>query len=143
MEQQTPSLIIHTQYVKDLSFEGPQKVMDITGETPKVTVSFDFSVENMSEVQEGNLSFHVNAASEKSSIFVMELSYCGIFSLRGVPEEQHEAVLFAAGAPMLFPFARHIIASTISNAGFPPVMLDPINFAEFYKNKKARSENLK
>lgn len=141
MEQQTPSLIIHTQYVKDLSFEGPQKIMNIGGETPKVSVSFDFVIEDMNEVKEGILSFHVDAASEKSSIFVMELSYCGVFSLRGIAEDQSEAVLFAAGAPMLFPFARHIIASTISNAGFPPVMLDPINFAEFYKNKKARSEN--
>lgn len=142
-EETSPRILIHSQYVRDLSFEGPQDIASLSEERdpPKVNISFDFTVEDKGDMREGFLSFKIDASTKKGNIFIMELSYCGMFSLVGIPEDQQEAVLFTVGAPMLFPFARQIIATTIANAGFPPVMIDPINFLEFYRSKKSHANN--
>jgi preprotein translocase subunit SecB len=141
--EKEPSVVVHSQYVKDLSFEGPNDItrIKLNKSQPKIAVNFDVKVESVENISHVSLFFHIEAAIEDENIFILELVYVGVFSLNSVHHDRKDEVLLTACAAMLFPFARQVIASTISSAGFPPVMIDYINFAEFYRNKMSRGQH--
>jgi preprotein translocase subunit SecB len=130
-------IVVHSQYIKDLSFEGPSNLSSLKSRQsqPQIRVGFDVKVENFETASDVSLLFHLEADLEGDNVFVLELNYVGNFSLDGVPQDRREEILFTGCPALLFPFARQVIAHTISNAGFPPVMLEYINFAAFYRNK--------
>jgi preprotein translocase subunit SecB len=136
------SITVHSQYIKDLSFEGPESLSSLKLKTsqPQFSVGFDVKVARLETSSDVSLFFHIEADLEGEKVFVLELTYVGSFSLHGVSQDREEEILFTGCSAMLFPFARQIIAHTISNAGFPPVMLDYINFAAFYRNKILQEE---
>jgi preprotein translocase subunit SecB len=136
------SITVHSQYIKDLSFEGPENlsILKLKTSQPQFSVGFDVRVVRLDQSSDVSLFFHIEADLEGEKVFVLELNYVGAFSLHGVPYDREEEILFTGCPAMLFPFARQIIAHTISNAGFPPVMLDYINFAAFYRNKILQEE---
>ena len=78
------------------------------------------------------LKFDVSARSDNGVHFVVDLSYAGLFALRNLPDEALPPFLMIEAPRLLFPFARQVISDAVSSTGFPPLMLDPIDFASAY-----------
>ena len=133
-------VIINAQYVKDLSFENPSAPQSLIGkgEAPKIDVSVDIKVTGIeANAYEVNLIISANAKTKDHSLFLVELSYAGIFSVE-VPEAEKEGALMIYCPGMLFPYARRIISDATRDGGFPPLMLDPIDFAALFQQHKAQ-----
>jgi len=129
-----PQAATIAQYIKDLSVESPSSPQVFQWqEQPRVDVQFNINVNNVAdEVHEVVLKFEVSARSDKGVHFLIELSYAGLFGLRNVPEEAVGPFLLVEAPRLLFPFARQIIGESVSNTGFPPLLLDPIDFGAAY-----------
>ena len=129
-----PQAATIAQYIKDLSVESPSAPQVFQWqEQPRVDVQFNINVNNVSdEVHEVVLKFEVSARSDKGVHFLIELSYAGLFGLRNVPEEAVGPFLLIEAPRLLFPFARQVISESVSNTGFPPLLLDPIDFGAAY-----------
>jgi preprotein translocase subunit SecB len=125
---------ILAQYVKDLSVENPSAPAVFQWQVqPSLDVQFNIGVEKLAdEVHEVLLKIEVSARSENGVHFVVDLSYGGLFGLRNVPEEALQPFLLVEAPRLIFPFARQIIADAVASTGFPPLLLDPIDFAGAY-----------
>ena len=129
-----PQVTTLAQYIKDLSVENPSAPQVFQWETqPSLDVQFHLNAEKVADdVHEVSIKIEVSARSENGVHFVVDLTYAGIFGLRNLPEEALGPVLLVEAPRMLFPFARQIIADAVSNTGFPPLLLDPIDFGAAY-----------
>jgi preprotein translocase subunit SecB len=129
-----PQVSILAQYVKDLSVENPSAPQVYSWQVqPSLDVQFNLNVQGAGEgVHEVTLKFDISARSDNGVHFVVDLSYAGLFAIRNVPEEALPAFLLIEAPRLLFPFARQVISEAVSNTGFPPLMLDPIDFAAAY-----------
>ncbi len=137
-----PAAAVITQYVKDLSVENPSApdVFQWT-EQPKIDVQFNISSDAKSEeVHEVSLRIHISATCDKGPVYLVELDYCGLIGMRNIPEDQAHAFLFAEAPRILFPFARRVLADAVRDAGFPPLMVDPIDFAALYNQQLQQSK---
>lgn len=141
-----PAAGIITQYVKDLSVENPNApdVYQWTDQ-PQVDVQFNIGAQPKGEqVTEVELKINITATAEKGAAYIIELSYCGLVGIRNIPEEQAHAFMFAEAPRILFPFARRVVADAVRDAGFPPLMVDPIDFNGLYiqqlQAKRAQDE---
>ena len=133
------------QYIKDLSVENPSSPQVYQWQVqPSLDVQFNINVDNLSpEVHEIVLKIDVSARSENGVHFVVDLSYAGLFEIQGVPNEAVAPLLLIEAPRLIFPFARQIIADAVSNTGFPPLLLDPIDFAGAYMAQfQAQQEQL-
>lgn len=131
-------IIINVQYIKDLSFENPGAPASLVGnkETPKIDVSVDVQIQKLAENSfEVALAVTANANVNDKKLFLVELNYAGIFTIN-VPAEELEPVLMIYCPNMLFPYARRIVSDSVRDGGFPPLMLDPIDFAMLYQRHK-------
>lgn len=138
--QPTAGLI--TQYVKDLSVENPN-APDVYQwqDQPQIDVQFNIGADQVNEnVHEVTLKVNLDAKTEQGSAYLVELSYCGLVGVRNLPEDQTHAFLFAEAPRMLFPFARRVVADAVRDAGFPPLMMDPIDFNGLYLQQLARKQ---
>ena len=133
-DQSEPQVATLAQYIKDLSVENPSAPQVFQWQVqPSLDVQFQLNAEKVADdVHEVSLKIDVTARSESGVHFVVDLSYGGLFGLRNVPEEALGPILLVEAPRMLFPFARQIIAEAITNTGFPPLLLDPIDFAAAY-----------
>ena len=129
-----PQVSIFAQYVKDLSVENPSAPEVYSWQVqPNLDVQFNLNVQGAGEgVHEVTLKFDISARSDNGVHFVIDLSYAGLFGIRNVPEETLPPFLLIQAPQLLFPFARQVIADAIANTGFPPLLLDPIDFAAAY-----------
>ena len=129
-----PQVSILAQYVKDLSVENPSAPQVYSWQVqPQLDVQFNLSVDGAGEgVHQVTLKFDISARSDNGVHFLVELSYAGLFSLRNVPDEALPPFLMIEAPRLLFPFARQVISDAVSSTGFPPLMLDPIDFASAY-----------
>ena len=130
------------QYVKDLSVENPSApaVFQWT-EQAQLDVQFNIQVDRVAEeVHEVALKIDVSARSSQGVHFVIDLAYGGLFGLRNVPEEALGPFLLIEAPRILFPFARQIIAEAVSGMGFPPLLLDPIDFTAAYMQQVQASQ---
>ena len=129
-----PQVSILAQYVKDLSVENPSAPQVYSWQVqPNLDVQFNLNVQGAGEgVHEVTLKFDISARSDNGVHFVVDLSYAGLFAIRNVPDEALPPFLLIEGPRLLFPFARQVISDAVSNTGFPPLMLDPIDFAAAY-----------
>jgi preprotein translocase subunit SecB len=129
-----PSVTILAQYVKDLSVENPSAPEVYSWQIqPALDVQFNLNVQGAGEgVHEVTLKFDISARSDNGVHFVIDLSYAGIFGVRNVPDEALPPFLLIEAPRLLFPFARQVIAEATANTGFPPLLLDPIDFASAY-----------
>jgi preprotein translocase subunit SecB len=131
-------VIINAQYVKDLSFENPGAPENLVGkgDAPKIDVSVDIQVKALHDkTYEVVLIISAGAKIKDKSLFLAELSYGGIFTV-DVPEAEKEPILMIYCPGMLFPFARRILSDATRDGGFPPLMLDPIDFAALFQQHK-------
>jgi preprotein translocase subunit SecB len=137
-----PEVGMLSQYVKDLSFENPNApaVYQWQGQ-PQIEVQFNIGAQKLAdEVHEVDLKIEVTARSEGNTAFAVEILYAGLFALRNVPEEQLQPFLLAEAPRLLFPFARRVVADAIRDGGFPPLVLDPIDFGALYMQRAAQMQ---
>ncbi len=124
------------QYVKDLSFENPNgaTIAREEHEAPDVEMNISVASENISEDNyEVALIMHAEAVTEGRTLFMVELTYCGLFNLINVPAERVELVLKVHCPTLLFPFARHIVADATRHGGYPPLLINSIDFGSIYQ----------
>ena len=135
---QQPSLKILGQYLKDLSFENPNAPLSLAPQQqqPDINISVNVNARNLGPVDfEVELHLDAKATADGKVIFAADLLYAGMFRLENFPANLlHPAVLIECPR-MLFPFARQILADATRNGGFPPLMLDPIDFTVMYQRR--------
>jgi preprotein translocase subunit SecB len=136
-----PSIQIAAQYIKDLSFENPS--MGINVRQPQIDFSVDLNARKLQDQgpYEVIMKMRVTAQQEDKTIFLLELAYGGIFVLDRVPEEAVQPILLIECPRMMFPFVRRIVADLVSDGGLPPLMIEPIDFAQLYRTRMARAQN--
>ena len=125
---------IISQYVKDLSVENPKAPESFQWtEQPELDVQFNIGAKAVNdEITEVELKVSCTARTQNGTSYVVELSYCGLVGMRNMPDEQRHAFVYAEAPRFLFPFARAIIANAVRDAGFAPLVLDPIDFQGLY-----------
>ncbi len=138
-----PTLVINSQYIKDLSFEMPHapEIFAKMQTQPKINV--DVRVSNNKFAEDSytvDLNLVLNGDIENEKLFVLELTYSAAVVIKAEPE-QIEPILHIEVSRMIFPFARNIITQVMMEGGLPPLMLTPIDFAAVYEaHKKRESE---
>jgi preprotein translocase subunit SecB len=137
-----PQVSILTQYVKDLSFENPNAPGSLQMETaPRIEINVNVNARRASEEMfEVELKISASAATDDKVSFVVELLYGGLFALRNIPPEALEPFLVVEAPRILFPFARRIVADATRDGGYPPLLLEPIDFASLYMAQQANAQ---
>ncbi|HSD93649.1 MAG TPA: protein-export chaperone SecB [Methyloceanibacter sp.] len=138
-----PQLTVLAQYVKDLSFESPNapKSLQGPGENPQLKVGVNVNATPRGDdTYEVGLHLEVHARSDPGVIYNVEMVYGGLFRLRGIPQNMLQPVLFVDCPTILFPFLRRVLADVIRDGGFPPLMLDPIDFGRLYAQNLAQGQ---
>ena len=133
-----PAMRILAQYIKDLSFENPNAPASLgpQAKQPDINIAVNVNARNLGPADfEVELHIDAKAASEGKVIFAAEVLYCGVFRMENFPENVLHAAVLIECPRMLFPFARQILAEATRNGGFPPLMLDPIDFAGMYQKR--------
>ena len=131
-------IMVGAQFIKDLSFESPDGPLGLAQmkEAPEIELDIDVSPIKISDgIYEVDLAIKTQARYEERTLFLCELVYAGIFSLGQMPEDVVKPFCYTEAPRLLFPFARQIIASCTRDGGFPPVVLQPIDFNEFYRRR--------
>lgn len=129
------------QYVKDLSFENPAAPMSLQGQKPALEVGVDVQARGLGIDQyEVSIRIRADAKSANQTIFVCELTYAGVFMLKNITQENIQPVLLIECPRQLFPFARRVVADTTRDGGFPPLLLDPIDFMTLYRAQMAQQK---
>jgi preprotein translocase subunit SecB len=155
--QPAQPLVVNIQYVKDLSFEvpGAPQIFSQLRAQPQVSINLDVQARR---VQDGQSVFEVSlmvraeaheapasggngqAPAPSPTVFVAELTYAGVFTLTGLPDNAIEPVLLVECPRILFPFARNILADVTRDGGFPPVLLQPIDFVALWQARRAQMQ---
>ena len=141
--QTPPQLSIRAQYIKDLSFENPRAPQSFASanERPKIEVSLGVKARPLKDVEhEVEIDITVKAQIGDQVTFLIELKYAGVFAIRNFAPEHIEPVTMIECPRLLFPFTRRVIADVTRDGGFPPLMLEPIDFAALYRRRKEAAE---
>lgn len=141
-EGEAPSLNVLVQYVKDLSFENPNAPNSLAPQQtqPQISINVNVGAQPLSATEfEVELKLEANAKTGESVMFAVELVYAGIFRIQNVPEAHLHPFVLIECPRLLFPFARQILADATRNGGFPPLMLDPIDFVALYQQNAAQA----
>ena len=148
-----PPLVVNIQYVKDLSFEvpGAPGIYTTLRAQPQVAINLDVQARRITEGQNAyEVSLVIRAEATDPStqqpnsqtpatvVFVAELTYAGVFTLSGLPDNAVEPVLLVECPRILFPFARNILSDVSRDGGFPPVLLQPIDFVALWQSRRAQ-----
>ena len=145
-----PPLVVNIQYVKDLSFEvpGAPQIFTTLRAQPQVAINLDVQARRVQDGQsvfEVSLIIRAEAADPNAvtngqvappPVFVAELTYAGVFTLNGLPDNAVEPVLLVECPRILFPFARNILSDVTRDGGFPPVLLQPIDFVALWQSRR-------
>lgn len=138
-------VVIHAQYVKDISFENPNAPHTLKSGSagPEMDVNINLGAkeiedENAKDVYEVTLMLSATAKKEKTTYFLAEIQYGALVSLAGLPEKQHHPMLFIEVPRMMFPFARQILGDVTAQGGYPPLLLNPVDFQAMYMERFAK-----
>ena len=137
-----PAIGMISQYVKDLSFESPSAPMIFQSQAqPNIEVEFGIATNKVGEdVHEVTLKIEVKAKTDEQTAFIVDLTYAGLFGVRNVPDDQLQPFMLGEAPRLLFPFARRVVADAVRDGGFPPLMLDPIDFGSLYIQQLAAKD---
>jgi preprotein translocase subunit SecB len=127
------------QFIRDLSFENPRAPESLrpTGTQPHIDIGVELNARPRSDALfEVDIKFTANATTDGQPVFQIELLYGGLFQVAGVPEDAIEPMLLIECPRLMFPFVRKIVADISMEGGFPPFMLDPIDFAAIYQQRR-------
>ncbi|CDN56311.1 Protein-export protein SecB [Neorhizobium galegae bv. officinalis bv. officinalis str. HAMBI 1141] len=142
-QAETPSLNILAQYTKDLSFENPgaPRSLQARDKAPAININVNVNANPLSDADfDVILTLNAEAKEGDKIVFAAELVYGGVFRITGFPQEHMLPLLFIECPRLLFPFARQIIADVTRNGGFPPLMIDPIDFAQMFTQRMAEEQ---
>jgi len=137
-EKALPPVQVNAQYIKDLSFEvpgAPAIFVDLQNHAPEISVQVNLEGTPLQDnVYEMALHMKVEAKLNDKPAFLAELVYAGVFTLN-VPQEHVQPALLIECPRLLFPFARNIIADLTRDGGFPPMLLQPIDFVQLFRQR--------
>lgn len=148
-------LVVHAQYIKDLSFENPNAPESLLpGQAmPSTTVNVTLDSRKLDKALSENTAYevllHVEASAmrDKNVVFLIELDYAVVCSInKDVPEQHHHPLLMVEVPKLSFPFARQVLAEVTSQAGYPPLLLNPVDFEGMYREQylaQAKAANKK
>ncbi|MBO9588626.1 protein-export chaperone SecB [Devosia sp.] len=135
-----PSMNLVGQYVRDLSFENPGAPGSIMagGGNPAFNVSISVGVKKQTdELYAVELNLKAKANRDETLLFNVELVYGGVFRLKSIPEAQLSGLLMVECPRLIFPFARQVLANVTQQGGFPPLMMEPVDFMAIYRQNLA------
>ena len=134
-----PQLNVVAQYIKDFSFENPNAPRSMAaGQQPQINIQINVNANPLSDTDiEVVLKLEGKAEANDNLLFGFDLQYAGVFRIQNVPPDAMNAVVLIECPRLLFPFAREIIANTVRNGGFPPLLLDPVDFVALYRQRMA------
>jgi preprotein translocase subunit SecB len=141
--QSQPQFRVLAQYTKDFSFENPNAPQSVSGQPQQPSISIQI---NVNPKQLSNTDFEVELKLEGKAeynntiLFAFDLTYAGVFHLQGIPQDSIGPLIMIECPRMLFPFAREIIAAAVVSGGFPPLLLDPVDFVGLYQQKLAQAQ---
>ena len=138
-----PQLTVVAQYTKDFSFENPNAPQSLNArqEQPQIGIQINVAATPLSDTDiEVALKLDGKAETTSTLLFRFELEFAGIFRVRNVPQESLNPLIMIECPRLLFPFAREIVATAVRNGGFPPLLLDPVDFVSLYRQKLAQAQ---
>lgn len=138
-----PRMTIVSQYVRDLSFENPRAPQSLQPNQarPDVQIRVDVRAQHMeAERYEVALQMHVEAKAGDETAFMVELTYGGVFGLLNIPPDSLQPLLLIECPRLLFPFARRIVADATRDGGFPPLLIDPIDFVSLFRRRQQQAQ---
>jgi preprotein translocase subunit SecB len=127
------------QFIKDVSFENPNvhKLLGGQGDAPNLRLEVNVNGKEIAKnVYESAIEFKAEATNKAGVIYDLELIYAGLFQIEHMPTQAMEQFLLINCPALLFPFLRRIVADLTRDGGFPPLMLDPIDFAALYLRRQ-------
>lgn len=139
-QSKLPAINVLAQYAKDLSFENPNAPRSLAPRqtSPNIEIKVNVNARKVGDNDfEVELAIEGQAKDADAQLFRVDLTYGGVFRVLNIPEEQLHPVVMIECPRLLFPFARQIVAEAVRNGGFPPLMIDPVDFAALYR---ARAE---
>lgn len=141
-------LVIHAQYIKDVSFENPNAPTTLMpGRSgPEMDININLGAREIEDEKQKDLyevTLMLSATAKKDDLvyFIAEVQYCALASLNDVPENQHHPMLFIEVPKLMFPFARQILSDLSSQGGYPPLLLNPVDFHAMYIERFAKELN--
>jgi preprotein translocase subunit SecB len=127
------------QFIRDLSFENPNvsKLLDGPGENPNLKLEVNVNAERVkADLYQSAIDFKAHATNKDGTIYIMECVYGGLFKIQNLPEQALEPFLLINCPTILFPFLRRLVADITREGGFPPLLLDPIDFGSLYVRRQ-------
>jgi preprotein translocase subunit SecB len=135
-----PQMNVLGQYIKDFSFENPSAPRG-AAQQPSINIQINVSPRQLSPTDfEVELKIEGKAEAQGTVLFAFDLAYAGLFRLQNIPQEHVAPILMIECPRLLFPFSREIIASTTVQGGFPPLLLEPVDFAAMYQQRMAQAQ---
>jgi preprotein translocase subunit SecB len=138
-----PQLNVLAQYIKDFSFENPNapRSLQPSQQQPSINLQINVNANALAGSDiEVELKIEGKADAAGSVLFAFDLVYAGVFRIQNVPQNDVHPIVMIECPRLLFPFAREIVASAVRNGGFPPLMIDPIDFVSLYRQKIAEAQ---
>jgi preprotein translocase subunit SecB len=142
-QQSQAQLSVLGQYIKDFSFENPNAPRSLTpAQTqPAINIQINVGVQQLATTDyEVTLKLEGKAENSGSVLFAFDLTFAGVFRVQNVPQETLHPLIMIECPRLLFPFAREIIATAVRNGGFPPLLLDPVDFVALYQQRAAQAQ---
>jgi preprotein translocase subunit SecB len=141
--QAQPQLSVLGQYIKDFSFENPNAPRSLSPSQtqPAIQIQINVGVQQLAETDyEISLKLDGKAESAGTVLFAFDLTFAGVFRVQNVPAESLQPLIMIECPRLLFPFAREIVATAVRNGGFPPLLLDPVDFVSLYQQRMAQTQ---
>lgn len=142
-QQSGPQLNVLGQYIKDFSFENPNapRSLQPTQTQPAISIQVNVGASSMGESDfEVVLKLEGKAENSGTTMFAFDLTFAGVFRVQNVPQEHVHPLVMIECPRLLFPFAREIVATAVRNGGFPPLLLDPVDFVALYQQRAAQMQ---
>src|SRR5947208_6433593 len=143
-QQSTGQLTVRCQYIKDFSFENPNAPRSLTPPQtqPAINIQINVSAQQLAQTDyEISLKLEGKAESAGTILFAFDLTFAGVFRVQNVPAETLQPIVMIECPRLLFPFAREIVATSVRNGGFPPLLLDPVDFVALYQQRAAQMQS--
>jgi len=140
---QQAHLNVLAQYIKDFSFENPNapRSLNPNQAQPVIQIQINVGVQQLAETDyEVSLKLEGKAESTGTVLFAFDLAFAGVFRVLNVPQQQMQPLIMIECPRLLFPFAREIVATAVRNGGFPPLLLDPVDFVALYQQRVAQMQ---
>jgi preprotein translocase subunit SecB len=140
-QQGSPQLAVLAQYIKDFSFENPNapRSLSPSENQPQINIQINVGLGQLAPTDyEVSLKIEGKAEGAGTLLFAFDLTFAGVFRVQNVPQENLFPLVMIECPRLLFPFAREIIASSVRNGGFPPLLLDPVDFVALYQQRVAQ-----